>query len=193
MHCTVVFGAIKQSPIQSGEEDGLWLWRLFNKFGEKGDSSIFSLPLDWLSSRKDIFGVTRAPLIIISSWVEKFQLSVQNLNNLWTFIEVYAVFAPNLCGEKSVQRRYMWRKWQIWGLWCNAYAVPKLSKGVRKSCQVLPKQCPSHPQVIPKLSPGSAQDVPKSPLVMPSRTHEATMKPAHRVQWLPLYSIIAFI
>ena len=75
----------------------------------------------------------------------------------------------------------------------NAYAVPKLSKGDRKSCQFLPKQCPSHPQVIPKLSPGSAQDVPKSSLVMPSRTHEASMKPAHWVQWLPLYSFIAYI
>ena len=52
--------------------------------------------------------------------------------------------------------------------------LPKLSKGVRKSCQVLPKQCPSHPQVIPKLSPGSAQDVPKSSSVMPSRTQRYT-------------------
>ena len=33
--------------------------------------------------------------------VEKFQLSIQNLNNLWSFIEVYAVFVPNLCEEKS--------------------------------------------------------------------------------------------
>ena len=42
--------------------------------------------------------------------VEKFQLSIQNLNNLWSFIEVYAVFVPNLCGEKSVRRKYVWRK-----------------------------------------------------------------------------------
>ena len=27
--------------------------------------------------------------------VEKFQLSIQNLNNLWSFIEVDAVFVPN--------------------------------------------------------------------------------------------------
>ena len=30
-------------------------------------------------------------------------------------------------------------------------------------------------------------------VVVRVRTHEASMKPAHRVQWLPLYSIIAFI
>merc|ERR1711873_346997 len=60
-------------------------------------------------------------------------------------------------------------------------------------CQSLANFCQSSAQVIPKLSPGSAQDVPKSSLVMPSQTHEASMKPAHRVQSLPLYSIIAFI
>ena len=49
--------------------------------------------------------------------VEKFQLSLQNLNNLWSFIKVYAVFVPNLCREKSVRRKHVWRKkWQIWGL-----------------------------------------------------------------------------
>ena len=42
--------------------------------------------------------------------VEKFQLSIQNLNNLWIFIEVYDVVVPNLCGEKSVQRKSVWRK-----------------------------------------------------------------------------------
>ena len=31
--------------------------------------------------------------------VEKFQISVNNLNNLWSFIEIYAVFVLNLCGE----------------------------------------------------------------------------------------------
>ena len=41
---------------------------------------------------------------------EKFQLSIQNLNNLWSFIEVYAVFVPNVCGEKSVRRKFVWRK-----------------------------------------------------------------------------------
>ena len=37
--------------------------------------------------------------------VEKFQISVKNLNNLWSFIEIYAVFVLNLCGEKSVWRK----------------------------------------------------------------------------------------
>ena len=31
--------------------------------------------------------------------VEKLQISVKNLNNLWSFIEIYAVFVKNLCGE----------------------------------------------------------------------------------------------
>ena len=31
--------------------------------------------------------------------VEKFQISVKNLNNLWSFIEIYAVCVLNLCGE----------------------------------------------------------------------------------------------
>ena len=42
--------------------------------------------------------------------MEKCQLSIQNLNNLWSLIEVYAVFVPNLCGEISVRRKYVWRK-----------------------------------------------------------------------------------
>ena len=42
--------------------------------------------------------------------VEKFQLSIQNLNNLWSFIEVYAVFVPNLREEKFVRRKSVWRK-----------------------------------------------------------------------------------
>ena len=29
------------------------------------------------------------------------------MNNLWSFIEVYVVFVPNLCGEKSVRRKYV--------------------------------------------------------------------------------------
>ena len=41
---------------------------------------------------------------------EKFQISVKNLNNLWSFIEIYAVFVLNLCGEKSVWRKSLWRK-----------------------------------------------------------------------------------
>ena len=37
--------------------------------------------------------------------MEKFQISVKNLNNLWSFIEIYAVFVLYLCGEKSVWRK----------------------------------------------------------------------------------------
>ena len=37
--------------------------------------------------------------------VEKFQISVKNLNNLWSFIEIYAILVLNLCGEKSVWRK----------------------------------------------------------------------------------------
>ena len=36
--------------------------------------------------------------------VGKFQNSVTNLNNLWSFIEIYAIFVLNLRGEKSVWR-----------------------------------------------------------------------------------------
>ena len=42
--------------------------------------------------------------------VEKFQISVKNLNNLWSFIEIYAVFVQNLCGEKITNnmRSLLW-------------------------------------------------------------------------------------
>ena len=39
--------------------------------------------------------------------MEKFQIFVKNLNNLWGFIEVYAVFVLNLCGEKN-------DKYEVW-------------------------------------------------------------------------------
>ena len=42
--------------------------------------------------------------------MEKFQISVKNLNNLWSFIEVYAVFVLNLREEKSVWKKSVWRK-----------------------------------------------------------------------------------
>ena len=42
--------------------------------------------------------------------MEKIQISVKNLNNLWSFIIIYAVFVLNLCGEKSVWRKTLWRK-----------------------------------------------------------------------------------
>ena len=44
--------------------------------------------------------------------MEKFQISVKNLNNLWSFIEIYAVFVLNLCGEKSLFRRNV--KYEVW-------------------------------------------------------------------------------
>ena len=49
--------------------------------------------------------------------VEKFQISVKNLNNLWSFTKIYAVFALNLCGEKSVWRKYLWRKNDKYEVW----------------------------------------------------------------------------
>ena len=42
--------------------------------------------------------------------VEKCQIYVKNLNNLWSFIEIFAVFVLNLCGEKSAWKKYVWRK-----------------------------------------------------------------------------------
>ena len=42
--------------------------------------------------------------------VEKFGLSIKNLNNLWSSIKVYAVFVPNLYGEKSAWRKSVWNK-----------------------------------------------------------------------------------
>ena len=42
--------------------------------------------------------------------MEKFQISVKNLNNLRSFIEISAVFVLNLCGEKLVRRKSLWRK-----------------------------------------------------------------------------------
>ena len=47
--------------------------------------------------------------------VEKFGFSIKNLNNLWSFIKVYAVFVPNLCWEKSM----WWKndKYEVQPLW----------------------------------------------------------------------------
>ena len=45
-----------------------------------------------------------------NSHVEKFGLSIKNSNNLWSFIKVYAVFVPILCGEKSAWRKSVRRK-----------------------------------------------------------------------------------
>ena len=49
--------------------------------------------------------------------MEKFQTSVKTLNNLWRFIEIYAVFVLNLRGENSVWRKSLWRKnykYEVW-------------------------------------------------------------------------------
>ena len=51
----------------------------------------------WLDSIK-----TRISRII---YVEKFQIFVKNLNNLRRFIEIYALFFLNLCGEKMTNMR----------------------------------------------------------------------------------------
>ena len=48
---------------------------------------------------------------------KKFGLSIKNLNNLWSFIKVYAVFVPNLCGEKSARRKSVWRKNDKYEVW----------------------------------------------------------------------------
>ena len=37
--------------------------------------------------------------------MEKFQIFVKNLNNLWSFVEIYAVFVLNSCGEKMTNMR----------------------------------------------------------------------------------------
>ena len=37
--------------------------------------------------------------------VEKFQIFVKNLNDLWRFIEIYAVFVLNLYGENLCEEK----------------------------------------------------------------------------------------
>ena len=49
--------------------------------------------------------------------MEKFQISLKNLNNLWSFIEIYAVFVLYLYGEKSVWRKSLWRKNDKYEVW----------------------------------------------------------------------------
>ena len=56
--------------------------------------------------------------------VEKFQISVKNLNNLWRFIEIYAVFVLNLCGEKSLSRKN--DKYEVW-----IFSASRLTKNNR--------------------------------------------------------------
>ena len=80
--------------------------------------------------------------------VEKFQLPIQNLNNLWSFIEVHNSFVPNLCGEKSVWRKNdkdeVWNHIGAFVLWhvakiqdCHTF---KSEKGKIQSIQVCTKQ-----------------------------------------------------
>ena len=57
--------------------------------------------------------------------MEKFQISVKNLNNLWSFIEIYAVFVLNLCGEKSVWRKSVWRKNDKYEVWESVHCTDK--------------------------------------------------------------------
>ena len=64
--------------------------------------------------------------------VEKFQLPIQNLNTLWSFIEVYNAFVPNLCGEKSAWRKSVWRKndkYEVWRGTRRAAGAPRLRNG----------------------------------------------------------------
>ena len=75
--------------------------------------------------------------------VEKCQIYVKNLNNLWSFIKIYAVFVLNLCGEKSVWRpndKYevcqkvadgteAWRQWKRETIQCPSSTSRKILKG----------------------------------------------------------------
>ena len=58
--------------------------------------------------------------------VEKFGLLIKNLNNLRSFIKVYVVFVPNLCGEKKA-----WRKNDK----CEVYLVLHIMLLLRKLTQ----------------------------------------------------------
>ena len=55
--------------------------------------------------------------------VEIFGLSIKNLNNLWSFIKVYAIFVPNLCGEKSAWRKSACRKNDKYEVYVSFYFV----------------------------------------------------------------------
>ena len=61
--------------------------------------------------------------------VEKFLISIKNLNNLWSFIEIYAVFVLIFCGEKSVWRKSLWIKNDEYQV-CSAYFCPTTSGSV---------------------------------------------------------------
>ena len=66
--------------------------------------------------------------------MEKFQISVKNWNNLWRFIDIYAVFVLNLCGKKSLWRKN--DKYEVWywvneGLLC-LYILKKINGDVNQ-------------------------------------------------------------
>ena len=71
--------------------------------------------------------------------VEKFQISVKNLNNLWHFIDIYAVFVLNLCGEKSVWKKMTNMKVGRTGLWDERFLAffgsLLLNKVVAEQCK----------------------------------------------------------
>ena len=99
----------------------------------------------WL---KSIFGIQTPFLLVILcvgyirahicheyhelySWnchVEKFGRSIKNLNNIWSFIKVFAVFVPNLCGEKSAWRKSVWRKNDKYEVWATLSLMLKSLK-----------------------------------------------------------------
>ena len=62
-------------------------------------------------------------------------MSYMSIQNLWSFIKVYAVFVPNLFGEKSVQRKSVWRKKHKYEVYLTpiAIAIPALSLWPRAS------------------------------------------------------------
>ena len=57
--------------------------------------------------------------------VEKLQISINKVFNLWDFVVIYAVFVLNLCGEKLSPKVHVWRKndkYEVWGwgiIWAN--------------------------------------------------------------------------
>ena len=42
--------------------------------------------------------------------MEKLQISINKVFNLWDFVVIYAVFVLNLCGEKLSPKVHVWRK-----------------------------------------------------------------------------------
>ena len=92
----------------------------------------------------------------------------------------FSIWVTKLDAVKGSNRTYPYSKESVKLWW--VYAWENMQKSVPK---VLQPKFPIYAKFaidIPKLSPGSAQDVPKSPLVLPSQTNVAPMKPAYQVQ-----------